>query len=158
MSSGSHSPTIVNRRARHDYHVLDSVEAGIALSGCEVKSIRQGNVSLGESYATIDHRGEVWLVGMHITPYTQGGMHNPEPRRSRKLLLKKGEIRRLRRSVDQRGYTLVPLRLYFRRGLAKIELGLCRGKQLYDKRAALMERDLERQVQRDLAGRDRGER
>jgi len=158
MSSESHSPTIVNRRARHEYHVLDSVEAGIALGGCEVKSIRQGNVSLGESYATIDQKGEVWLVGMHVSPYKQGGTNNPAPRRNRKLLLNKGEIRRLKRSVDQRGYTLVPLRLYFHRGIAKIELGLCRGKQLHDKREALMERDLERQVQRDLAGRERGER
>lgn len=152
MSGRSHTPTIQNRRARHEYHIDDTIEAGLVLRGCEVKSIRGGNASLSEAYAKID-AGEVWLVGMYVQPYPQAGDSNPAPTRDRKLLVKRSEIRRLRRATEQRGYTLVPLKLYFRRGLAKVEVGLCRGKRLHDKRDAIRERDLDRQAQRDLVGR-----
>ncbi len=152
MSERSHTPTIQNRRARHEYHIDDAIEAGLVLRGCEVKSIRAGNASLSEAYAKID-AGEVWLVGMYVQPYPQAGDRNPAPTRDRKLLVKRSEIRRLRRATDQRGYALVPLKLYFRRGLAKVEVGLCRGKRLHDKRDAIRERDLDRQAQRDLVGR-----
>jgi SsrA-binding protein len=152
VAGSSHIPTIQNRRARHEYHVDDTYEAGIALKGCEVKSIRAGNASLSEAYAKVEN-GEVWLVGMYVKPYRQAGENNPPPTRQRKLLLKRSEIRRLRRDTEQRGYTLIPLKLYFRRGMAKLELGLCRGKRLHDKRDAIRERDLDRQAQRELVGR-----
>jgi SsrA-binding protein len=151
----SFSPVIQNRRARHDYFVRDSMEAGIELRGCEVKSIRLGNASLAESYAQIDANDELWVVGMHVSPYRQGGTENPDPNRKRRLLMRKQEIRRLRRHVEQKGVTLVPLRLYFQRGLAKIELGLCTGKHTYDKREAIKERDLELDARREMSARNR---
>lgn len=153
MPGNSHTPVIQNRRARHEYHVEETLEAGLALRGCEVKSIRAGNASLSEAYGRIED-GEVWLIGMYVKPYPQAGQDSPPPTRNRKLLLKRSEIRRLRRATEQQGYTLIPLKLYFRQGLAKIELGVCRGKRLHDKREVLRERDLERQTQRELAGRD----
>ncbi len=156
MSDGSHSPTLRNRRARHDYHVLSTLEAGLALVGCEVKSIRRGHASLNEAYAAVDDRGEVWLIGMHVSPYTEGGVHNVPPTRKRKLLLHRSEIRRLKRELEQKGHTLIPLTLYFKRGKAKVELGVCVGKKLHDKRDALKERDLDRDAQRELVGRDSG--
>ncbi len=156
MSDGSHSPTLRNRKARHDYHVLDTVEAGLVLVGCEVKSIRQGHASLGESYAAVDANGEVWLIGMHVNPYTEGGAHNPPPTRKRKLLLHRAEIRKLKRELEQKGRTLVPLALFFKRGKAKVELGVCVGKKLHDKRDALKERDLDRDAHRELVSRGSG--
>jgi SsrA-binding protein len=156
MSEPSHTPTIRNRRARHDYLILGTVEAGIALVGCEVKSIRQGQANLTDAYAKIDERCEVWLIGLYITPYKQGGTANAEPTRKRKLLLHEAEIRRLKREVDQKGKTLVPLSLHFSRGLVKVELGICQGKRQHDKRDALMERDLERQAAREMVGRGQG--
>ncbi len=153
MSEPSHAPTIRNRRARHDYLILGTVEAGIALVGCEVKSIRQGHANLTDAHARIDERGEVWLHGLHISPYTQGGVHNPEPTRKRKLLLHQAEIRKLKREVDQKGKTLVPLALHFHRGLVKVELAICQGKKMHDKRDALRDRDIERQSAREQAGR-----
>lgn len=140
--------TIVsNRRARHEYLVLDTYEVGIVLKGTEVKSIRQGKANLQDSYADIE-RGEVWLHGMHISPYEQGNIYNHEPKRDRKLLLHKKEIRRLVGKIQEKGLTLIPLRLYFKGRNAKIELALARGKRLYDKREAIARRDAEREMRR----------
>jgi SsrA-binding protein len=142
MSTG---PTIENRRARHEYHVLESVEAGLALTGTEVKAVRAGGASLTEAYARFRDR-EAWLIGMHIPPYRQGSFSNTEPTRARKLLLHKEEIVRLQARVAEKGLTIVPLRLYFTRGIAKVLLGLVRGKKLWDKRAAVAKRDVEREI------------
>jgi SsrA-binding protein len=139
-----------NRRAWHDYFVDESLEVGIVLEGCEVKSIRAHHVNIGEAYATITG-GEVWLTGMRVSPYAPA-RDNPEPTRPRKLLMSRREIRRLERGVREKGYTLIPLKLYFNdRGFAKIQLGLCRGKRQYDKREAIAEREFERRTQRALA-------
>jgi SsrA-binding protein len=141
----------LNRRARHDYSVEETVEAGIALTGTEIKSIRAGKVSLAEAYARVE-RGEAWLIGMTIAPYEGGNRMNHEPRRDRKLLLHRGEIDELLGRTRAKGLTLVPLRLYIsRRGRAKIELGLARGKQLHDRRREIAERDARRDVDRALA-------
>ncbi len=141
-----------NRRARHDYSILETYEAGLSLVGSEVKSLRGGMVSLKEGFARVEG-GEVFLHGVHITPYDKAGKFNPDPKRPRKLLFRKSEIKRLMGKTQEKGLTLVPLRLYFTdRGLAKLELGLARGKKLYDKRAALRERDLEREAQKSLRG------
>ncbi|MEW5932365.1 MAG: SsrA-binding protein SmpB [Bacillota bacterium] len=140
-----------NRRARHDYHVEDTVEAGLCLLGSEVKSLRQGAVSLQDSYAEI-RQGEVFLVNAHIAPYRAAAFFgHHDPKRPRKLLLHRGEIRRLEARVRQRGYTLVPLRIYFRGGRAKVEIGLARGKRLYDRRREIAERDARREAQRELS-------
>ena len=141
----TNSPTIENRRARHEYHILESLEAGLALSGTEVKAIRQGGASLTEAYARF-REGQAWLLGMHVPPYRQGSFSNLEPTRPRKLLLHKEEIRRLQSRVAERGLTVVPLRLYFTRGIAKVQLGLVRGKKLWDKRADVAKRDVEREI------------
>ncbi len=139
-----------NRKAYHDYEILETVEAGIALLGSEVKSIREGNVSLADSYAKIDG-GEVYLLNCHIAEYKNAGPFGHEPRRRRKLLLHRAEIRKLEKRVEEKGWTLVPLRVYFNeRGIAKVELAVCRGKRLYDKRQALKRRDLEREIDREL--------
>ena len=144
-----------NRRAHHDYFVEDSLEAGLVLEGAEVKSVRARHVSIGEAYAAVAG-GEVWLHGMRISPYAPA-RDNPEPTRDRKLLLTARDIRRLERGVREKGYTLIPLRLYFNeRGYAKVELGLCRGKRQYDKREAIAEREAERRTQRTLAEHQRG--
>lgn len=143
-----------NRRARHEYFIEDRIEAGIALKGTEVKSLRQHKVSLVEGYARVDGR-EVWLHDVHIAPYEQGGRWNVDPRRPRKLLLHKREILRLRHRTEQKGYTLIPLRVYFKGGYAKVELGLCRGKRQYDKRRAIAERDERRDMERELRERTR---
>ncbi|MGQ0550353.1 MAG: SsrA-binding protein SmpB [Armatimonadota bacterium] len=136
-----------NRRARHEYHIEEALEAGLALTGTEVKSLRSGRVTMGDSYARVQ-RGEVWLHHLHIPPYEAGNIHNHEPLRPRKLLLHRGEIQRLTGKAEQKGYTLVPLRLYFRRGVAKVELALARGKKLYDKRTAIEEREARRTAER----------
>jgi SsrA-binding protein len=136
---------VENRRARFEYHILESLEAGLVLNGTEVKSIRAGGVSLSEAYARI-RDGEAWLLGMHIPPYKQGSFSNVEPIRPRKLLLHKEEIARLQSRVGEKGLTIVPLRLYFTRGMAKIQLGVARGKKLWDKRADAAKRDVEREI------------
>ncbi|HET8678840.1 MAG TPA: SsrA-binding protein SmpB [bacterium] len=136
-----------NRRARHEYHIEEALEAGLALTGTEVKSLRSGRVTMGDSYARVQ-QGEVWLHHLHIPPYEAGNIHNHEPMRPRKLLLHRGEIQRLAGKAEQKGYTLVPLRLYFRRGVAKVELALARGKKLYDKRTAIEEREARRTAER----------
>ena len=139
----------VNRKAYHDYHIEDTFEAGLVLTGTEIKSIRQGKVSLRDAYARPED-GELWLVGAHIARYQQGGRYNHEPTRPRKLLLHKDEIRRLSAAVERKGLTLVPLRLYLKRGIAKVELALVRGKKLYDKRQVIMEREVERELARRM--------
>jgi SsrA-binding protein len=138
-----------NRKARHLYEILDTCEAGIALLGPEVKSLRAGNANLTDAWARI-RAGEVFLVGAHISPYEQAGRANPDPRRERKLLLHKGEIRRLSGKLAEKGLTLVPLRIYFRDGRAKVELALARGKRQYDKREAIRAREEERSLRRVL--------
>ena len=136
-----------NRKARHDYAILDTYEAGVALVGTEVKSLRLGRASLVEAYATVDD-GEVWLRGLNIPEYTLGSWTNHEPRRTRKLLLHKEEIERLIGKIREGGLTLVPLSLYFSDGKVKCELALARGKRSYDKRADLAKRDANREIQR----------
>jgi len=151
-------PTVAgNRRAYHDYFIDETIEAGIVLTGTEVKSVRAGRVNLREAYASIDSR-EAWLWNAHISPYDHGNRYNHEPTRTRKLLLHKGEILKLQNSVKKKGYTLVPVRMYFKRNHAKVELGLGLGKKQYDKRDAIAERDAKRDVERALrshtSGRD----
>ena len=136
-----------NRKARHDYFVEDTYEAGIVLVGCEVKSIRQGQVNLRDSFAIIKN-GEVFAVGMHIAPYQMGSYFNHDPRRNRKLLLNKAEIRKLKAKVEQKGYTLVPLKIYFKDALVKVELGLCKGKETHDKRDSIKRREEDRKIDR----------
>ena len=149
-------PVASNRRAYHDYFVEDSLEAGIALQGSEVKSIRAHHVNIAEAHATVVN-GQVWLHGMRISPYGPA-RDNAEPTRDRKLLLTAREIRRLERGVREKGYTLIPLKIYFNaRGYAKIQLGLCRGKRQFDKREAIAEREFERRTQRAIAEHARGE-
>ncbi len=156
MAAGSAEERVVatNRKARFEYEILDTFEAGIALLGPEVKSLRAGRANLSDAYATV-RRGEVFLVGVHISPYAQAARENPEPRRERKLLLHRAEIARLKGKVAERGLTLVPLKLYFKNGRAKVELGLVRGRRRYDKREAIRRRETEREVQRTLRGRGR---
>jgi len=143
-----------HRKARFEYEILEKVEAGIALVGPEVKSLRAGNASLVEAYAVV-RRGEVYLVGAHISPYAQASRENPDPKRERKLLLRRAEIERLGAKVAERGLTLVPLQIYFRKGRAKVELALARGRRRHDKRDAIREREQEREVQRALRSRSR---
>jgi SsrA-binding protein len=138
-----------NRRARHDYHIEDTVEAGLVLTGTEVKSLRAGRASLAEAFAQISG-GELWLHGLHIPEYAQGTWTNHDPRRTRKLLLHRKEIDRLASQVAERGFTIVPLSLYFSGGRAKVELALARGKRTYDKRHDLARRDAAREVDRAL--------
>jgi SsrA-binding protein len=141
-----------NRRARHDYHLLDRVEAGLVLTGTEVKSLREGRASLGNAYADV-RDGELWLVGSEISVYDQGNIANHEPNRDRKLLLHRGQIDSLAGKVRERGLTLVPTRLYFKDGRAKVELALARGKDVRDKRSDIARRDAERQIERALKSR-----
>ncbi len=139
-----------NKKARHDFFVEDTYEAGIVLKGSEVKSLRAGKINLRDSYARVK-RGEVFVYNMHISPYSHATYDRPDPMRVRKLLLKKREIRKLVGMVSEKGFTLVPLRVYFNeRGKAKLELGVCKGKKLYDKRAALKKRDAQRDLERAM--------
>jgi SsrA-binding protein len=139
-----------NRKARHEYSILETFEAGIALKGAEVKSLRQGRASLQESYAALKN-GEVWLLDMHISPYEQAADDLYEPTRKRKLLLHKKEIRRLVGKLAEKGLTLIPLRAYFKHGIAKVELALAKGKRAYDKREAIKRRDMQRELERGTA-------
>ena len=143
-----------NRKARFEYEILDTLEAGIALLGPEVKSLRAGNANLTDAYAIV-RRGEVFLVNAHIGPYDQAGRANAAPRRERKLLLHRAEIARFAGRAAERGFTLVPLELYFKEGRAKVQLGLARGKKAHDKRETIRERDSEREMQRAVRGRGR---
>ncbi|GAA5183388.1 SsrA-binding protein SmpB [Rugosimonospora acidiphila] len=144
-----------NRRARHDYAILDTYEAGLSLTGTEVKSLRAGRASLVDAFAQ-EKDGEIFLYGMHIPEYTQGSWTNHEPRRTRKLLLKRLEIVRLMGKLQESGLTLVPLSLYFSDGWAKVELGLARGKKSYDKRQDLAKRDADREISRAMGRRSKG--
>src|SRR6266436_9722953 len=143
--ASSDRPVATNRRARHEYEILETVEAGLVLRGTEVKSLRAGLVNFKDSYASV-RNGEGWLLGCHITPYSHGTDANHEPERDRKLLLHRRELGRLGGKIAERGLTLIPLRLYFKHGRAKVELGLGRGKKLHDKRATLRERDQRREM------------
>ncbi len=142
-------PAIDNRRARHEYHILESLEAGLVLTGTEIKSIRAGGVSLSEAYARF-RDGEAWLLGMHVPPYQQGSFSNVDPNRPRKLLLHRAQIAHLQSRVAEAGLTIVPLRMYFTRGIAKVELGLAKGKKLWDKRADVAKRDVQREIDRHV--------
>ncbi|MGH3436040.1 MAG: SsrA-binding protein SmpB [Sciscionella sp.] len=144
-----HKVIVSNRKARHDYTILDTYEAGIALVGTEVKSLRHGRASLADCFATVDD-GEVWLRGLHIPEYAQGTWTNHEPRRTRKLLMHKGEILRLIGKLQESGLSLVPLSMYFSDGKVKVELGLARGRKAHDKRQVLAKRDADREVARAM--------
>lgn len=148
--SSQESAVITNRKALHDYFIVDRYETGIVLKGTEVKSLRQGSANLQDGYATI-RNGELWLIGLHISPFEKGNINNHDPIRDRKLLMHKQEIRRLIGKISEKGLTLVPLRLYFKKNNAKLELGLAKGKKAYDKREAIAKRDVERQLRRDYA-------
>lgn len=143
-----------NRRALHDYFVEQTFECGIALTGTEVKSLRQGKAQLADSYAMVDN-GEVYLHHLHISPYEQGNRANHDPTRKRKLLLHRREITRLGGLSQQKGMALIPLRLYFTRGHAKIALGVCRGKKAHDKRQSIAERDAQREIRREMRAQER---
>jgi len=145
-----------NRRASHDYFILETVEAGLVLSGTEVKSLRHGKASLAEAYATVEG-GEAWVLQLHIPPYEQGNRWNLDPVRRRKLLLHRAEIARLEKAVTQKGQTLVPLKLYFSKGYAKLLLGVGKGKKTHDKRQTIAERDARREMQRARRVGERGE-
>jgi SsrA-binding protein len=144
-----------NRKARHDYFVEERYEAGIILTGTEIKSIRASRLNLKDSYAEVIN-GEVWLNQMHISPYEQGNRYNHDPLRKRKLLLNRSEISKITGKVQQQGMTLIPLKIYLKQGLAKLELGLCKGKKSYDKRDTIADRDAKRQMERDLRERNKG--
>lgn len=154
MSDDALKVACVNRKATHDYHIEETYEAGMVLTGTEAKSLRLGKASLQESHAIIQG-GEVFLLNAHISHYDQGNRFNHDPTRTRKLLLHKNEILRLIGRVKEKGYTLVPLRIYFRRGKAKVELALAKGKKLYDKRRAIAEREEQRTIARALRSRNR---
>jgi SsrA-binding protein len=143
-----------NRRARHEYHLLERFEAGLVLTGTEVKSLRQGHATIDRAYADV-REGQVWLVGAHISPYEQASLGSHDPDRDRKLLLHRGEIASLIGKVKERGLTLVPTQLYFKNGRAKIELALARGKEQRDKRRDIAKRDADRQIERALKSRSR---
>jgi SsrA-binding protein len=144
-----------NRRARHEYFIEDTFEAGIVLHGCEVKSLREARCSIQEAFGRAE-AGEVWLHDMHITPWEATGRDRPDPQRPRKLLLHKREIRKLAEAYAQKGRTLIPLRVYFKDGRAKVELAICRGKKFFDKRQAIAERDAQRDLERELRDRQKG--
>ncbi|MCL5036098.1 MAG: SsrA-binding protein SmpB [Chloroflexi bacterium] len=148
------STVATNRKARHLYHLEDKFEAGIELTGCEVKSLREGRASLQEAYGEVSG-GEIFLVGAHISPYDQGSYANVDPIRKRRLLLHKMEINRIASKVQEKGYTVVPLRIYFTRGKAKVEIALGRGKKLYDRRADMKEREAMREIERHMKSRNR---
>ena len=146
-----------NRKAFHDYFVEEKVECGIALFGTEVKSIRQGKVNLKESWAQI-RKGEVWVEGMHISPYEQGNIFNRDPMRPKKLLLHRNEIRKLDGQVMKQGFTLIPLEMYLKDGRVKVMLGLCKGKQLHDKRDSIARKESDREIRRALKERQKKKR
>lgn len=141
-----------NRKAYHDYFLQDTQEAGIVLSGTEIKSVRDARVSLRDSYVQIKG-GQAWLMNVHIAPYPQGSRENPDPRRDRKLLLHKREILRLQAAVQEKGLTIIPLRMYLKDNRAKVEIALARGKKLYDKRQAIARRETQRQLEHEIKAR-----
>lgn len=144
-----------NKKARHEFEILDTWEAGLVLLGTEVKALRNGRVNMGDSYGEF-RKGEAWLVKLHIGPYEMGNRENHEPFRRRKLLLTRREIRKMIPKIEERGLTLVPLSLYFKKGLVKVELGLGRGKKIHDKRDSKAKKDVERRIAREMGRRDGG--
>jgi SsrA-binding protein len=152
MREGIDANITINRKAWHEYHIEEKIEAGIVLVGTEVKSLRAGKANLADAYAVIKD-GEAWLVHAHIAPYKEGTCFNHDPRRSRKLLLHTSQIRKLKASTKEKGLTLIPLRIYFARGRAKVEIALARGKKLYDKREAIAEKDARRAMERGMRNR-----
>lgn len=150
MAKGQEKLVANNKQAWHDYFIEEKYEAGIALAGTEVKSVRQGHCSIKEAFIRIDRNGEVQLYGMHINPYEKGNIFNKDPLRVRKLLLHRHEIRRLIQKMDQKGYTLIPLRVYFKGSLIKVEIALAKGKKLYDKRQDIAKKDQRRAAERDF--------
>ena len=149
MNPKNEKTIATNRKAYHEYNIIEKLEAGIVLVGTEVKSLRLGLANLKDSYGRVEN-GELWLVNLHISPYEQGNIWNHEPRRPRKLLMHRREIRRLTTKVAERGLTLVPLRLYFKNGRTKVEIAVARGKKIYDKREAIAKRDVDRDMAREL--------
>lgn len=141
---------VQNRKARHEYHILDTWEAGMVLVGTEVKSLRDSKANLKDSHARLTRKGEVFLHNMHISPYEKGNIANHDPLRVRKLLLHKREIRKLKGKVQEKGLTLIPLKVYFKDGKAKVEIALCQGKKHYDKRADIAKRDAKRDMDRSM--------
>jgi SsrA-binding protein len=140
----------VNRQARHEYEIQETIEAGLALTGTEIKSVRAASANIRDGFAAPTRRGELWLYNVHISPYEKGNRFNVDPRRPRKLLLHRRQIDHLLGKSQQKGLTLIPLRIYLKRGLAKVELALARGRRIYDKRRAIAERDLAREREREL--------
>ena len=151
MAEKSKKVLALNRKARHDYFVEETYEAGIELFGTEVKSIRKGRLNLKDSWCSIDD-GEIFVKGMHISPYEQGNIFNRDPMRVRRLLMHKREINRLFGTIKQQGLTLIPLSVYFLKGRAKLEIGLCKGKKLYDKRETAAKKDAQRDMERAVKG------
>lgn len=149
MSGGTSGSLGQNRKARFNYSIDDSIECGIVLEGTEVKSFRGGNVSFPDAFAEI-RGGEVWIMGLHIAPYVYSSIFNHDPDRPKKLLLHKDEIKRLIRKVDEKGFTLIPLDFYLKKGRVKVNLGICKGKKLFDKRADIRDKDLKRDLQREF--------
>lgn len=150
MTSEHVKTVTVNRKARHDFHIIEEMEAGIALKGTEVKSMRQGRVNLKDAYGRFNKKGELYLYQMHISPYPFAYYDNHEPERPRKLLLHKSELKRLYGKIREKGFTLVPLRVYFKQGKAKVGIALARGKRLYDKREAIKNREVKRELDRAI--------
>ncbi|HOF85500.1 MAG TPA: SsrA-binding protein SmpB [Treponemataceae bacterium] len=144
-----------NRKARFNYTIEESLECGIVLEGTEVKSFRSGNISFPDAFAEI-RDGEVWLMGLHVTPYVYSSIFNHDPDRPKKLLLHREEIKRLVRKVDEKGFTLIPLEFYLKNGIIKVELGICRGKKVFDKRTDIRDRDVKRDLQREIRSRNNG--
>lgn len=155
MSSTSIKVIAQNRKARFNYSIDESIECGIVLEGTEVKSVRAGNVSYPDSFAEIN-KGEVWLMNFHITPYVYSSIFNHNPDRPKKLLLHRDEIKRLIRKVDEKGYTLIPLDIYLKDSLIKIQLGVCKGKKLFDKRSEIRDKDIKRDIQREFRSKNDG--
>jgi len=152
---GHSGPIAVNRKAYHEYDILENVEAGLVLTGTEIKSVRASKIDIQHSFARMYH-GEMWLVNAHIAPYAQGNIYNHEPTRSRKLLLHNKELRALAGTASQKGLTLIPLRVYIKGHVAKVQVGLARGRQLHDKRRAMMDKDQEREIGRAIRAASRG--
>lgn len=151
--TGGRKTITVNRKARHEYFIEDTYTAGLVLVGTEVKSLRAGKVNVSDAFAQFDKEGELWLHHMHISPHAEGNRNNVDPVRPRKLLMTRRELDRLQGLLQQKGLTLVPLSLFFERGFAKLEVGVGKGKKLYDKRESIADRDRDREARRELAGR-----
>lgn len=144
----SEKVVVTNRKARHEYEITDSIEAGLVLVGSEVKSLRIGRVNLSDSYARVI-KGEIWVIGMHVSPYKEASIQNHDPLRERRLLLHRNEIKKLTRKIEEKGFTLIPLKIYFKNNKAKVELGVARGKRQYDKKVTIAQRDAKREMERE---------